>query len=219
MGDHAFKATIETKIGPIKAVFDGDVQLSELDPPNGYTLSGRGSAGSMGAAKGSARVRLAANGHGTMLTYDVDADVTGKFAQLGSRLIQGTANMLARPVLHALQRGGLESRISSAPRRPRRQVSPVDLGGGCRCRDCRRGLFPAHEGRLSVLAGGGYPGRDLQRAAAFPGVFLAHPKPGIYFWLRYMVLMWFLASAGAARRMRDLRAEEPPRNGRRRYLQ
>jgi hypothetical protein len=95
MGDHAFKATIETKIGPVKATFDGDVHLSELDPPNGYTLSGRGSAGGMGAAKGSAKVRLAANGRGTTLTYDVDADVTGKFAQLGSRLIQGTANMLA----------------------------------------------------------------------------------------------------------------------------
>ena len=94
-GEHAFKATIETKIGPIKAVFNGDVQLSDLDPPNGYTLSGRGSAGSMGGAKGSARVRLIPNGDGTKLTYDVDADVTGKFAQLGSRLIQGTANLLA----------------------------------------------------------------------------------------------------------------------------
>lgn len=94
-GDNAFKATIETKIGPIKAVFNGDVQLSDLDPPNGYTLSGRGSAGSMGSAKGSARVRLVPDGPGTKLTYDVDADVTGKFAQLGSRLIQGTANLLA----------------------------------------------------------------------------------------------------------------------------
>jgi hypothetical protein len=52
-------------------------------------------AGGMGAAKGSARVRLSPNGNGTKLTYDVDAEVTGKFAQLGSRLIQGTANMLA----------------------------------------------------------------------------------------------------------------------------
>jgi uncharacterized protein len=94
-GDNAFKATIETKVGPIKAVFNGDLQLSDLDPPNGYTLSGRGSAGSMGNAKGSARVRLVANGSGTKLTYDVDADVTGKFAQLGSRLIQGTAILLA----------------------------------------------------------------------------------------------------------------------------
>jgi uncharacterized protein len=92
---NAFKATIETKVGPIKALFNGDVELSDLDPPNGYTLSGRGSAGSMGNAKGSARVRLVPDGSGTKLTYDVDADVTGKFAQLGSRLIQGAANLLA----------------------------------------------------------------------------------------------------------------------------
>jgi carbon monoxide dehydrogenase subunit G len=95
ISDRDFKATVETKIGPIKAMFHGDVQLSDLDPPYGYTLSGRGSAGSMGNAKGSARVQLIPNGSGTKLTYDVDADVTGKFAQLGSRLIQSTANLLA----------------------------------------------------------------------------------------------------------------------------
>ncbi len=95
IGENSFRATIETKIGPVKALFNGEVQLSDLDPPHGYTLSGRGNAGSMGTAKGSARVRLLPNGVGTKLTYDVDADVTGKFAQLGSRLIQGTANLLA----------------------------------------------------------------------------------------------------------------------------
>jgi carbon monoxide dehydrogenase subunit G len=95
VNDNAFKATVETKIGPMTAVFSGDVQLSDLDPPHGYTLSGRGSAGSMGSAKGIARVRLLPEGSGTRLTYEVDADVTGKFAQLGSRLIQGTANLLA----------------------------------------------------------------------------------------------------------------------------
>ncbi len=92
--DNAFRATVETKIGPIGATFNGDVRLSDLDPPHGYTLSGRGSAGSMGSAKGSARVRLWPEGSATKLTYDADADVAGKFAQLGSRLIQGTANML-----------------------------------------------------------------------------------------------------------------------------
>jgi carbon monoxide dehydrogenase subunit G len=95
ISDRDFKATVETKIGPIKALFNGDVQLSDPNPPHGYTLSGRGSAGSIGNAKGSARVQLIPNGAGTKLTYDVDADVTGKFAQLGSRLIQSTANSLA----------------------------------------------------------------------------------------------------------------------------
>ena len=92
---NGYRATVETKIGPIKATFNGDVELSDLDPPHGYTLSGRGSAGSMGNAKGSAKVRLTPNGGGTKLTYDVDAEVTGKFAQLGSRLIQSTAGLLA----------------------------------------------------------------------------------------------------------------------------
>ncbi len=95
VGENAFKATVETKIGPIRAVFHGDVHLSNLDPPHGYTLTGRGSAGGMGSARGSARVRLARDAGGTKLSYDADADVTGKFAQLGSRLIQGTANLLA----------------------------------------------------------------------------------------------------------------------------
>ncbi len=94
-GTNAFKATIETKVGPIKALFNGEVQLSDLDPPHGYTLSGKGSAGSLGNAKGSAKVRLTPAGPGTKLTYDVDADVTGKLAQLGSRLIQSTAGLLA----------------------------------------------------------------------------------------------------------------------------
>ncbi len=93
--ENAFKTIVETKIGPIHAVFNGDVHLSDLDPPHGYTLSGRGSAGGMGSARGSARVRLTPAGAGTKMTYEVDADVTGKFAQLGSRLIQGTANLLA----------------------------------------------------------------------------------------------------------------------------
>jgi carbon monoxide dehydrogenase subunit G len=91
----AYRATVETKIGPIKATFNGDVVLSDLNPPFGYTLSGRGSAGNMGNAKGTAKVRLAPDGSGTKLSYDVDAEVTGKFAQLGSRLIQSTAGVLA----------------------------------------------------------------------------------------------------------------------------
>ncbi len=94
-GHNTFKTTIETKIGPVRAVFNGDVRLSDLDPPHGYTLLGRGTAGSLGNAKGSARVRLVPNGAGTKLTYNVDAAVSGKFAQLGSRLLHGTANLLA----------------------------------------------------------------------------------------------------------------------------
>ena len=95
VGANSFKATVTTRIGPITAKFNGNVELTDLDPPNGYTLIGAGSAGPMGSAKGAAKVKLVPHGGGTKLTYDIDADITGKLAQLGGRLIQGTVNMLA----------------------------------------------------------------------------------------------------------------------------
>ena len=79
----------------MQAKFKGEVELSDLDPPNGYTISGKGSGGVAGNARGAAKVRLEPAGAGTKLIYDVDAQVTGKLAQLGSRLIDSTAKMLA----------------------------------------------------------------------------------------------------------------------------
>ena len=95
ISDTAFKATVTTKIGPVQAKFAGEVELSDLDPPHGYTISGKGSGGVAGNARGGAKVKLVPDGTGTKLTYDVDAQVTGKLAQLGSRLIDSTAKMLA----------------------------------------------------------------------------------------------------------------------------
>ena len=95
LDDTHFKATVMTKIGPVQARFAGEVELSDLDPPNGYTISGKGSGGVAGNARGSAKVKLVPDGAGTRLSYDVDAQVTGKLAQLGSRLIDSTAKMLA----------------------------------------------------------------------------------------------------------------------------
>jgi carbon monoxide dehydrogenase subunit G len=84
------------KIGPVKATFAGKVTLSDLDPPNGYTISGEGQGGVAGFAKGGAKVRLEPDGEdATILHYDVKADVGGKIAQLGARLIDGTAKKLA----------------------------------------------------------------------------------------------------------------------------
>ena len=93
LSDTQFKATVMTKIGPVQAKFAGEVELSDLDPPNGYTISGKGSGGVAGNARGSAKVKLVPDGAGTKLSYDVDAQVTGKLAQLGSRLIDSTAKM------------------------------------------------------------------------------------------------------------------------------
>jgi uncharacterized protein len=89
-------AKVVLKIGPIKASFAGRVQLSDLDPPNGYRISGEGSGGVAGFAKGGATVKLESDaGDVTVLHYTVDVQVGGKVAQLGSRLIDGTAKKLA----------------------------------------------------------------------------------------------------------------------------
>ena len=93
--DNEFTATVTAKVGPVKAKFAGKVTLSDLDPPNGYTLSGEGQGAGAGFAKGSAEVRLAEDGGQTILTYKVNAQVGGKLAQVGSRLIDGTARKLA----------------------------------------------------------------------------------------------------------------------------
>ena len=94
-GDDAFAATVVLKIGPIKARFSGEVTLSDKVVPESYTITGEGKGGVVGFAKGSANVHLAENGGATVLSYDVTADVGGKIAQLGSRLIASTSKKLA----------------------------------------------------------------------------------------------------------------------------
>jgi carbon monoxide dehydrogenase subunit G len=89
------RATVEIKIGPIGARFNGAVTLSDLDPPNGYTLTGEGQGGTVGSARGAARVCLADDGDGTRLSYDVDAQIGGRLAQLGGPIIDATARQLA----------------------------------------------------------------------------------------------------------------------------
>ena len=93
--DTEFKAVAKVSIGPVKATFKGAVQLSDLDPPNGYTIGGEGQGGIAGFAKGGAKVRLEEVPEGTRLAYDVDAQVGGKIAQLGGRLINGVAKKYA----------------------------------------------------------------------------------------------------------------------------
>jgi len=89
-------ATVVIKVGPVKASFAGKVNLSDIDPPNGYRISGEGSGGVAGFAKGGATVTLTEEGpDSTLLSYAVDAQIGGKLAQLGSRLIDSTAKKLA----------------------------------------------------------------------------------------------------------------------------
>lgn len=93
--DDRLAAIAEVRIGPIGARFKGDVVLSDLDAPNGYTITGSGNGGIAGNAKGSAKVRLSDDGAGTLISYDVDAEVGGRMAQLGGPIIDATAKQLA----------------------------------------------------------------------------------------------------------------------------
>ena len=93
--DTGFNAVAVTKIGPVKARWKGKVSLTDLDPPNGYKIVGEGEGGVAGFAKGSAGVRLSDKDGGTLLSYSVDAQIGGKLAQLGQRLINGAAKKLA----------------------------------------------------------------------------------------------------------------------------
>ena len=95
-------ATLVIKVGPVKATFAGGVTLSDLDPPNGYTISGQGQGGAAGFASGEAKVRLVADGGETVVQYDVDAKVGGKLAQIGSRLIDSTAKKLSKQFFDSL---------------------------------------------------------------------------------------------------------------------
>lgn len=96
VSENEMKATASVKIGPISARFNGKVQLSDIDAPNGYTINGEGQGGVAGFAKGGAKVRLdEAEAASTLLRYEVHAQVGGKMAQLGARLIDATAKQMA----------------------------------------------------------------------------------------------------------------------------
>ena len=94
-GENGFVAVAKVKLGPVSATFKGKVTLSDIDPPHGYKISGEGEGGVAGFAKGGAVVKLEAVPEGTKLIYDVEAQIGGKLAQLGGRLINGVAKKLA----------------------------------------------------------------------------------------------------------------------------
>lgn len=93
--DTEMSATVRAKVGPVSARFGGKVTISDRDPPNGYKIMGEGTGGPAGFAKGGATVKLTDDGDGTKLSYTVEANVGGKLAQIGSRLIDATARQMA----------------------------------------------------------------------------------------------------------------------------
>ncbi|MEL6999710.1 MAG: carbon monoxide dehydrogenase subunit G [Pseudomonadota bacterium] len=94
-GENGFTAKVVQKVGPVKATFTGEVELSDIVEGDSYTISGKGKGGAAGGASGGAKVSLTDQDGGTLLTYEAEAKVTGKIAQLGSRLIDGFAKKMA----------------------------------------------------------------------------------------------------------------------------
>jgi len=95
VSDNEYKVVIVAAVGPVRAKFNGKLLLSDLNPPNSYSLSFEGSGGAAGFGKGGAQVSLKTEGAGTRLTYSAKASVGGKLAQVGSRLIDGVAKKMA----------------------------------------------------------------------------------------------------------------------------
>jgi uncharacterized protein len=96
LSEAELQAVAVNKVGPVNARFKGKVRLTDIDPPNGYRISGEGDGGIAGFAKGGATVRLEQTDSGaTVLKYDVEAQIGGKLAQLGQRLVNGVAKKLA----------------------------------------------------------------------------------------------------------------------------
>ncbi len=101
--EEGFEATVVQKVGPVKATFKGQVTMTDMVPDRSIKISGEGKGGAAGFAKGGADVTLVAKDGGTELTYDVEAKVGGKLAQLGSRIIDGFAKKMADQFFNNLQ--------------------------------------------------------------------------------------------------------------------
>jgi carbon monoxide dehydrogenase subunit G len=165
--DTEFQAQVTAKVGPVKAKFSGKVSLSDLDPPNGYTITGEGAGGAAGFAKGGAKVRLEDGGDGgTLLKYEVHAQIGGKLAQIGSRLVDAAARKMADEFFTAFtaavenQPGAAAAAVEIATPEPAAEaimapaaVPPIEQAGAAGTGS--KGLPPAvWIGALIVIAAG-----------------------------------------------------------------
>jgi carbon monoxide dehydrogenase subunit G len=152
LSDTQMKAVAAVKIGPISARFTGNVLLTDIDPPNGYAIGGEGQGGVAGFAKGGAKVRLEDDGPATTLRYEVHAQVGGKIAQLGARLIDATAKQMADQFFDRFS-----ARVQALA--PAEAATPVETAAETRA-------FPSA------------PSEEV----AHPVLPPAHPAPGISMW-------------------------------------
>ncbi len=124
VSDEGFAATVVAKVGPVRAKFKGQVTLSDLNPPEGYKISGEGKGGAAGFAKGGADVKLIAeSGEMTVLSYTARADVGGKLAQLGSRLVDATAKKMADEFFE-----NFRAQLTGPAPAPEPEAVPVPVG-------------------------------------------------------------------------------------------
>ena len=124
--DTTMTAKAGIKLGPISAKFSGNVTLSDIDPPNSYTISGDGQGGVAGFAKGGAKVFLTDDGDGTVLKYEVNAQVGGKIAQLGARLIDATAKQMAEQFFNRFT-DQMKATMPAAPEPEAEPAPAVDM--------------------------------------------------------------------------------------------
>jgi uncharacterized protein len=121
LSDTEMTARAAIKLGPVSAKFSGKIALTDLDPPNGYRIGGEGAGGPAGFAKGGAEVKLAEQDGGTLLTYNVEAQVGGKIAQVGGRLIDATAKSMAEQFFKKFA-AVVEAPAEAAPLAPAEQA-------------------------------------------------------------------------------------------------
>lgn len=168
VSDTEFAAVVAAKVGPVNATFKGSVSLLDLDPPRGYTLSGQGQGGAAGFAKMKARVALTEDGADTLLRYEAQAEVGGKLAAVGSRLVQAVAKKNADEFFSAFaaRLGG----AAVAPPAPAEAPAPAETAVEV------RGAAGAEVPRAAPPAAPAAPARVALPAARPPG-------PGLPSWV------------------------------------
>ncbi len=123
LSDTKMEGAVTASVGPVKATFKGSVVLSDVNPPHSYTLTGQGKGGAAGFAKGIARVALTEDGGFTVLRYTAEASVGGKLAQIGQRLIDGTAKKLSEEFF-----GNFSAILGGAAAQPVAEPQPAPAG-------------------------------------------------------------------------------------------
>jgi carbon monoxide dehydrogenase subunit G len=158
--ENEMTAAVTAKVGPVKAKFTGAVTLSNIKPPESYTISGEGKGGVAGFAKGGADVALTPDGDATILRYAVKAQVGGKLAQLGARLIDSTAKKMAEEFFGAFSErlGGAAEPVAAPVAAPGPAAAKPHEGLGSRAGHAVLDAEEAVEERLEVAAGKGFLG-------------------------------------------------------------